>query len=218
MPAPGETTPDHGRDAWERRWSQALEAGAHVRRLPSAHLVAAAADLPPGRALDAGCGHGAETLWLAERGWEVTAVDFAETALAHARSEARRLGLDGRVDWVAADLGDWVPPAGRHDLVVSLFVHVAGPVPDMVARLAAGVAPGGTLVLAGHRPIDPATGERTRAAGQVQVSVPDALRVLEPPDWEIRVAEDRPRTDAHGGADAVVVARRRPRGTGESLG
>lgn len=58
------------RDSWERRWSQALRDGAHAvaRRPPNAHVLAEAADLAPGVALDAGARHGAETLWLAARG------------------------------------------------------------------------------------------------------------------------------------------------------
>lgn len=204
---------DFDRDAWERRWSQALRANAHAvaTRPPNAHLLAEVADLPPGRALDAGAGHGAETLWLAARGWRVTAVDFSTTALDHARSRAEDLGPDlaGRIEWIAADLATWTPSPGGYDLVACLYVHVAGSVPEMVRRLAAGVAPGGTLLLVGHRPIDPATGEPTRAAGQVQVSVEEAVGALEPSRWEVVVAEERPRAVAGGGVDAVVRARRR---------
>ena|GEM_PF-6780795 len=73
-------------------------------------------------------------------------------------------------------------------------------------RLAAGVAPGGTLLLAGHRPVEPATGKAT--AGQTQVSVEVAVAVLDPRDGEILVAEERPRAAAGTGVDAVVRARR----------
>ena len=78
------------RDFWERRWSQALRKDAHAvaERPPNAHLLAEVADMRPGRALDAGAGHGAESLWLAARGWHVTAVDFSAVALDHARSMA----------------------------------------------------------------------------------------------------------------------------------
>jgi hypothetical protein len=78
----------------------------------------------------------------------------------------------------------------------------------MVRRLAAGVAPGGTLILAGHLPVDPATGAPTSAAGQVQVTVHEALAALDPDRWEITVAENRPRPAAGTGADAVIRARR----------
>ena len=107
------------------------------------------------------------------RGWQVTAVDFSETALAHARSAAEAAGPDvaERIDWVVADLATWTPEPGRYDLVACLYVHMAGSVKETVRRLATGVAAGGTLLLVGHRPIDPATGAETAAAGQVQVSV-----------------------------------------------
>ena len=166
---------EYDRDFWEERWSQVLgDHGEHVtQRPPNTHLTAEVGDLRPGRALDAGCGHGSDTLWLAARGWQVTAVDFATTALAHARSTAEAMGADvaERIDWVEADLGTWTPAGGEYDLVVCLYVHVTGSVEEMVARMATGVARGGTLFLVGHRPIDPATGAATAAAGQVQVSV-----------------------------------------------
>ena len=75
--------------------------------------------------------------------------------------------------------------------------------------MATGVAPGGTLLLVGHRPVDPATGAATAAAGQVQVSVEAALAALDPGRWQIVVADDRPRPMAGSGVDAVIRARRR---------
>src|SRR3954449_6215812 len=103
----------YDRSSWEERWSQALrEHGDRVAQRPAnAHLTAEVADLRPGRALDAGCGHGSDTLWLAARGWRVTAVDFAATALAYARSTAAGLGPDvaERIDWVEGDLATWTP-------------------------------------------------------------------------------------------------------------
>lgn len=212
MTSSPETSGDFDRDSWDRRWSQALHTGAHAvaQRAPNAHLLAEIADLRPGRALDAGAGHGAETLWLAARGWRVTAVDFSTTALEHARSRADGLGADvtERIEWIAADLATWIPPPERYDLVACLYVHVAGSVPAMVRRLAAGVATGGALLLVGHQPIDPTTGRPTPAAGQVQVSIDTALAALEPDRWGVVVAEDRPREVAGSGVDAVVHARR----------
>lgn len=202
-----------GRESWERRWTQVLREHPEqvAARPPNAHLQAEVADLPPGLALDAGCGHGAEALWLAARGWNVTAVDFSVAALEHGRATARAAGPDvaGRIDWVQGDLERWVPPADQFDLVSCLYVHVAGSVDAMVRRLASAVAPGGTLLLVGHLPIDPATGEPTPAAGQVQVSVEDALAALDTDRWQVVVAENRPRPVAGSGADAVVRAVRR---------
>jgi 2-polyprenyl-3-methyl-5-hydroxy-6-metoxy-1,4-benzoquinol methylase len=188
---------DYDRDSWETRWSDALrEHGERVaQRPPNAHLVADTGDLRAGRALDAGCGHGAEAVWLAGRGWQVTAVDFSATALAYARARA-----DGsaQIDWVEADLGSWTPEREAYDLVVSLYVHVAGPVEEFVQRMASGVADEGTLFLVGHRPVDPTN-------RQVQITVEAVLAALDPVRWEVPVAEERSRVD---GVDAVVRARR----------
>ena len=207
------TISEYDRSYWEGRWSQALrEHGDRLaQRPPNDHLTAELGDLRAGPALDAGCGHGSETLWLAARGWQVTAVDFAATALAYARSAAEAMGpeIAERIDWVEGDLATWTPERDAYDLVVCLYVHVAGSVEDLVQRLETGVARGGTLFLVGHRPIDPATGAATAAAGQVQVSVEAALAVLDSDRWEVAVAEDRPRAAAGTGVDAVIRARRR---------
>jgi protein-L-isoaspartate O-methyltransferase len=119
------------------------------------------------------------------------------TALAHARSTAETLGVNvaKNVDWVEGDLSSWTPQPAQYDLVLSLYVHVADSVEAMVQRLAAGVAPGGTLFLVGHRPIDPTTGSETAAA-------------LDPNRWTLVVAEDRPRPIAGTGVDAVIRAQR----------
>jgi SAM-dependent methyltransferase len=202
----------YDRAYWEQLWARTLREHPDkvAQRPPNAHLLAEVPH-PPGRALDAGCGHGAETLWLAAHGWQVTAVDFSASALAHAQSTAQALGPDlaSRVTWVEGDLALWTPPPHHFDLVVCLYVHVAGSVEDMVRRMASGVAPGGTLLLVGHRPVDPATGKPTAAASQVQVSVEAAVASLEPSTWEIVVAEERPRAVAGSGVDAVIRARRR---------
>ncbi len=76
--------------------------------------------------------------------------------------------------------------------------------------MAAGVAPGGTLFMVGHRPVDPATGAAMPTTGQVQVFVDETLAALEPARWEFVVAEDRPRAAAGTGVDAVICARRLP--------
>ena len=202
---------EYDRASWEERWSRALrEHGDRLaQRPPNAHLIAEVGDLRPGRALDAGCGHGSDTLWLDARGWRVTAVDFAPAALAYARSTAEAMGPDvaARIDWVEADLATWTPQRDDYDLVVCVYVHVAGSVEEMVQRMARGVARGGTLFLVGHRPIDPATGAATAAAGQLQVSVEAAAAALDPGRWEFTLAEDRPRAMAGTGVDAVICAR-----------
>ncbi len=207
------TKPKFDQDFWEQLWSKTLREHADkvAHRPPNAHLMAEIAKLPPGRALDAGCGHGADTLWLAAHGWQVTAVDFSASALGHARSMAETAGADiaGRIDWIESNLTTWTVEPGHYDLVVCLYVHVNGSVEDMVRRMASGVAPGGTLFLVGHRPLDPNTGAATAAASQVQVSVEGAVAALDPHVWEFVVAEERPRAAAATGVDAVIRARRR---------
>lgn len=209
----GMTKPKFDQDFWEQLWSKTLrdDPDKVARRPPNAHLLAEAADLSPGRALDAGCGHGAETLWLAAHGWQVTAVDFSPAALAKGRSMAAVAGADiaGRIDWIESDIATWTVSSGYYDLVVCLYVHVAGSVERLVGRMANGVAPGGTLFLVGHRPVDPSTGAATAAANQVQVSVEAAAAALDSKVWELLVAEERPRAIAGSGVDAVVRARRR---------
>ena len=200
------------RSFWEERWSQVPREHADqvAHRPPNAHLSTEVGNLRPGFALDAGCGHGSDTLWLAARGWQVTAVDFSTTALAHAQSTAEAVGagVAGRINWVEGDLATWTPQPGHYDLVACLYVHVAGSVEEMVRRMATGVAPGGTLFLVGHRPVDPATGAATAAAGQVQVSIDTAVGALDPGRWDVIVAEDRLRAMAGTGVDAVIRARR----------
>lgn len=207
------TKPKFDQDFWQELWSKTLREHADkvASRPPNAHLMAEAADLPPGRALDGGCGHGAETLWLAAHGWQATALDFSAAALAHGRARAEAAGAEvaARIDWLESDLATWTAEPERYDLVVCLYVHVAGAVEDMVTRMANGVAPGGTLFLVGHRPIDPSTGAATAAAKQVQVSVEQAVAVLDPSEWQLIVAEERARAVAGTGVDAVVRARRR---------
>jgi SAM-dependent methyltransferase len=201
------------RSSWEQRWSEVLRQHPEqvASRPPNHYLVAEVADAGPGVALDAGCGHGSEAIWLAASGWHVTAVDFSAAALDFGRSLAASAGPDiaGRIEWVEGDLGTWSPAPARFDLVSCLYVHVAGSVVELVRRLGSGVAPGGTLLLVGHRPVDPATGEPTPAAGQVQVSVEEALEALAGDAWEIVVAEERSRAVAGSGVDAVVRAVRR---------
>jgi len=214
--------PTYDRAFWEQLWSRTLSGPSeHIARRPAnRHLTTEVEHLRPGRAIDAGCGHGSDTLWLATHGWQVTAVDFSEAALAHGRSTAEGAGADiaARIRWVEADLATWTPQPDHYDLVACLYVHVAGSIDEMVQRMAAAVAPGGTLLLVGHRPVDPATGAATPAAGQRQVSTDTATAALDPAHWAIVVAEDRPRAAAGTGVDAVIRARRLAEGHVESFG
>lgn len=207
------TQPTLDQEFWEQLWAKTLRDHADkvANRPPNSWLTAAAKDLVPGRALDAGCGHGAETLWLAAHGWTVTAVDFSAAALAHGRSIAEAAGspIADRIDWIEGDLVNWVPEAESYALVACLYLHVPGSVEEMIMRMAGGVAMGGTLFLVGHRPLDPSSGAPTAAAHQTQVSIENAKAALDAKAWEFIVAEERPRFIHGTGVDAVIAARRR---------
>jgi SAM-dependent methyltransferase len=197
----------HDLASWEERYrgAPALWSG---RANPS--LVTQTADLPPGRALDVGCGEGADALELAGRGWQVTGLDWSEVALARAAEHAAAAGLTERVEWVQGDVTSWEPPAGAYDLVTAHFLHPTtqerGP---LLARLAAAVAPGGTLLWVGH----PYDEDRAAAwGGDRFLPAAEVATGLDPEVWEVQVAGPRPRPegDPHGHeADEVLRARRR---------
>jgi SAM-dependent methyltransferase len=116
---------------------------------PNRFLVAEVADLPPGRALELACGSGRNAVWLAEQGWRVTGVDFSDVALEQARALAADRGVE--VEWVEGDVLEWEPPAGAFDLVAVLYLQLpADERGEALARAAAAVAPGGTLLVVGH--------------------------------------------------------------------
>ena len=126
---------------------------------PGPFLGGEVGDRSPGRALDLGAGEGRTTLWLAERGWAVTAVDFSDVALDRGRQRLEALGLPGAVEWVCADLVDYDPTGGAYDLVLLMFVHLAPPERRRLLRSAiATLNPGGTVLVVGYHPTDAPTG------------------------------------------------------------
>jgi 2-polyprenyl-3-methyl-5-hydroxy-6-metoxy-1,4-benzoquinol methylase len=206
------TKPKFDQDFWEELWSKTLREHADkvAARPPNAHLMAETKNLAPKRALDAGCGNGTDALWLAANGWQVTAVDFSRAALDYGRSMAEAAGpeLADRIDWIQGNLETSAAEPDHYDLVVCLYVHVPDSVENFVRRMANRVASGGTLLMVGHRPVDPRTGAATAAANQVQISVEAAVAVLDPNAWNVVVAEERPRAVGTG-VDAVIRAHRR---------
>ena len=204
-----------GEAFWEELY-RGHTAVCHGRRNPQ--LVAVAEDLAPGRALDAGCGHGADAIWLASRGWRVTAVDFATAALRRAREHAETLGagITSRIDWVQTDLTNWTPTEEYFDLVSTHYVHPAASREALFGRLAAAVAPGGTLLIVGHHPSDLQTTGPRASAPEVYFTAEEVAASLDPDRWDIDAAETRARsaTDHDGHAitirDAVLRARNRP--------
>lgn len=111
-------------------------------------LLAPADDLPPGRALDLGCGAGGNALALAERGWRVTGVDLAPRAIASTRASACARGLDDRVEVAVADSAAWQPATAYEFVLSSYALPPRGPARTAtLATLATALAPGGILAL-----------------------------------------------------------------------
>lgn len=200
--------PAFGSQWWEQHY-QGQPTGPGV---PSPHLVAELADMPVGTALDAGCGTGANAVWLARQGWEVTAVDLSPTAVEQAERVAAEQAPDAadRITWVVADLTAWEPP-GQYDLVVSLYVHPGVPVDEFVARLAHAVAPGGTLFVAGHDHAD--SHSAAHAPAKASIGAEAVVSALSEDVWDVDVAETRTLQVRHAATestrhDVVVRAHR----------
>lgn len=119
-------------------------------------LVDVATPLAPGRALELGCGVGGDAIWLARRGWHVTAVDVSATALGRLTEHAAAAGVGERVDVERHDLGRSFPD-GSFDLVCASYLQSPVALPrEQVRRAAAGaVAPGGLLLLVDHASVAP---------------------------------------------------------------
>jgi SAM-dependent methyltransferase len=202
------------KDYWESHWHES-RAGQDALA-PNPHLIREVAALHPGTALDAGCGTGAEAIWLAARGWQVTGADISATALARAADAAARAKVSDRVTWVEADLTSWHPGTG-FDLVVTNYAHPAMPQLDFYDRIADWVAPGGTLLIVGHlhdpNPADHDHGDHPPEEATVELA--DVTNRLDPATWTIETAEEQIRTldEADGNAfrlrDVIVCATRR---------
>jgi len=200
---------------WEERYSGAEPVWSGR---VNTQLATLAADLPPGRALDLGCGEGADAIWLAERGWQTTGVDIASTALDRAARAAAERGLDPElVRWVQADLATWTPD-GSYDLVSASFLQspLDFPRAEVLRRAASAVAPGGHLLLVSHaapppwaKGLDPSTHHFVTPAQEV------AGLDLDEQELTVVVAEERtrPATGPDGEraelTDTVVLLRRR---------
>lgn len=114
---------------------------------PNQALEGEIVDLTPGRALDVGCGEGADARWLAEHGWTVTAVDISSAALAR----AKELNDHPSITWTHADPVRNPPEASAFDLVSLHYFPLLRTPGDVAARrFVDAVAPGGTLFVVSH--------------------------------------------------------------------
>jgi SAM-dependent methyltransferase len=185
---------------------------------PNPQLVREGAGLRPGKALDLGCGEGADAIWLAQQGWTVTAVDVSAVALERAARhekdaldrESVHAGPDAiasRIHWEQCDLDEWQPKE-TYDLVSSQFLHG----PQLVWQgplrtAAAAVKPGGTLLIVGHHPHRlPPWGNHT--APEMFYTPAQLLQELgiESPDWQVEVSTTRERpVTGPDGQEAVIA-------------
>lgn len=218
MAEPGGTTADHDTTPaqfWEERY-------AGTDRVWSGRvnpvLAQTAAALPPGRALDLGCGEGGDAVWLAQQGWHVTGVDLSPTATSRAAAAAADRGIPShQISFIAADLASWAPQ-DAFDLVTSSFLQ-AGPVhlprADILRRATGFVATGGHLLVVAHAAAPPWAPPEMAHRHFFPTPEEDlAALVLDLPRWSVLAAETRERAatgpDGQPGVmvDSVVLVRR----------
>ena len=208
--------PSANESDWDRRYGDVQIWSGN----PNGSLVDEVGNMPPGRALDVGAGEGGDALWLAARGWKVTANDISQRALDRVSAQADRLGLDVRTVHADANARNAFE-AGAYDLVSAQYASIPR-TPDSrgVHNLLDAVAPGGTLLVVSHdidamrhasatpghsRPFDP----------DAYVRVEDfAAALAESPSWTVESHGRRPRppgaaaSSAHHVEDVVLRARR----------
>ena len=185
---------------WDERYRSQASLWSHE---PNRHLVSEASGLSPGTALDAGCGEGADAIWLAGQGWQVTALDVSSVALERAAANAAAAGeqLAGRIDWQQADLTSYDPGRDRFDLVSSQYLHLPpGQREPLFQRLAAAVRPGGTLLIGAHHPSDLHTTIRRPKQPELFFTGDEIAALLDPAHWQIvtNAAPERTVTDHEG--------------------
>ena len=198
-----------GEAFWDERYAGSEEVWSGR---PNSSLVAEVTGLAPGRALDVGCGEGADAVWLAGQGWRVTALDVSRVALERAEVAADAAGVE--VHWIHAGLEDADLGPDRFDLVSAQYPALAStPAHRAEHLLIDAVAPGGHLLVVHH--VDMVH----RSAEDGGVDPRDFVRPMDVADllddtWEVVVDDNRPR-EVHGGAgaghshDIVLRARRR---------
>jgi SAM-dependent methyltransferase len=208
-PADGNVTDAAVQEQWDQRYAERERLWSGQ---PNGALVAEVAGLKPGRVLDVGCGEGADAVWLARGGWDVTALDVSGVALERAAGHARDAGVT--VHWVHSGLAEARLPPGSFDLVSAQYPALPR-TPDAAAEraLLAAVSPGGVLLLVHHAGMEtePAHDRDFDPADYVW---PSMVAALLDDDWEVQVHEERPRIAPDGGAgahhtdDLVLRARR----------
>jgi tellurite methyltransferase len=182
---------------WDERYSR----GEHIIQEPMPLLVRMASELKPGCALDLACGTGRHAIFLAERGWRVTAVDASRIGIEMAETMAKLRKVE--VDWRIADLerGEFEIEAEGYDLICDFYYLQR----DLFARIRAGVRRGGHFIAAIHTIDDSPDVKPMNPAFLLQ---PGELRA-EFRGWEIlHDYEGEPSEDGHQRRTAEIVARK----------
>ncbi|MEU4313254.1 class I SAM-dependent methyltransferase [Nocardia sp. NPDC024068] len=189
---------------WDDMYS---ENGQKFSGLPNDALVAEVTGMTPGRVLDLGCGEGADAYWLAEQGWQVTAVDISQVALDRAAAG------HPEITWKRADITTDPLPAGSFDLVSAHYFPIEHETEHVTVRgLLDAVAPGGTLLFVSHDPAEfPPPHEHEHHFDPYAFYAPAEIRALLGDGWTVEVDDRRDRNRpaaAHQIKDLVLRARR----------
>ncbi|MDP3892644.1 bifunctional 2-polyprenyl-6-hydroxyphenol methylase/3-demethylubiquinol 3-O-methyltransferase UbiG [Nocardioides sp.] len=164
---------------------------------PNTFVATECADLPPGRAVDLAAGEGRNAIWLHDRGWDTTAVDFSEAGL----EKGRRLAGDRSITWVHADVLEWQPD-GTFDLAVIAYLHLPPAQRRAACRRAfAALRSGGTFLLVAHDTTNLTEGVGGPQDARVLMSAEDVLADLEGETFTVvhagRVARQVTAAEAH---------------------
>lgn len=180
---------------------------------PNRFLVEQVGELTPGTALDVAAGEGRNAIWLAEQGWEVTAVDFSDVGIDKGRRVADAREVE--VQWLVQDVTEWQPPSLASDLVIVFYLQL--PADDRRAayrRAAAAVAPGGTLLIVGHDRDNLERGVGGPSSPEVLLTADEVTADLDGTGLQIDVAEQvlRPVETDDGTRNAIdlLVRAHRP--------
>ena len=196
---------------WDARYGE--RDGAMWSGRPNGRLVAEVTDLSPGPALDIGCGEGADAIWLARRGWTVTAIDVSDVAVGRAREAAELAGAD--VEWVCGDALRTAFPARAFDLLSMQYPALPKAAGEAATRTLLDTLRPDGLLLALYHDLDNEHREHMKSRGVDPADYvgADDLRRLLGDDFSVELYAVEPRIDPRPGAahiaDVVLRARRR---------
>ena len=182
------------REAWNERYSERVRVWSGA---PNVELTRQIADLTPGRALDLGCGEGADAVWLARQGWKVTAADVSDVALGRAAEHAAEAGLSEAIEFRHGNLLEDFPP-GEFDLVSAQFLYPQADTAreGLLRRAVQAVAPGGVALIESHSGLP--EWEREQHGGHAGMKFAKPAEILASlrladGEWDVLVCEEHER-------------------------